>query len=50
MWTLSLVNVPFSPLRYKIFEVPDGKFGVKNESNFWNGMIGVVHRQVGLPD
>ena len=31
---------------YDLFEVPDGKFGIINESGTWNGMIGMVHRRV----
>ncbi|KAI0208463.1 Glutamate receptor ionotropic, delta-1 [Lamellibrachia satsuma] len=30
---------------YDLFEVPDGKFGIINESGLWNGMIGMVHRK-----
>ena len=32
--------------RYEIYYVPDGFFGVLNESNIWSGMVGEVLRKV----
>ena len=32
-------------VRYNIYEVKDGKFGIL-ENGEWNGMIGEVHRKV----
>ena len=34
--------------RYEIYDVADGFFGVVNESNIWNGIIGDVLRGVGI--
>ena len=38
-------NWPCFVPRYEVTEVPDGKFGIK-ENNTWNGMIGMVERKV----
>ena len=34
--------------RYKIYKVPDGKFGSNLKNNTWNGMIGELIRGVSI--
>ena len=34
--------------RYEIVRPPDGAWGIPNDKGEWNGMIGMVKRNVGL--
>ena len=35
-------------IRYSIGPSYDGNWGVADKTGFWNGMVGMVHREVGI--